>query len=1662
MSDDDPNKYKLSSLVLDMNYSNIWSIINDLKAGKISNSNCNINSEKFRMIPELFDKINRSQAENENHNIYETKSSSNQINKIYMNKLNYSEHVKHVKIERVSHSDNENLEIVTFKKVRFYKIEDLSRNCYFEYDLPFLTIDKTKLGNEIETEVSLDNKLLEILKNKIVPKFDALYTILNFGTYNPSFKHYFGEILKGCRDYFVSYSEIKKDDYTRLSSKYLNCYKNTDENDYFKMSIKQPYASTRIRLLSQFKDGYTFPFTTPDDCLHFFTKFLLEDLQISMKSYSDPTARTFISNKFYESLESRLSGLDVSGQDTDEEIYNLKKYLKFLKNCNKFKRNKKSQYDKEHIYDPIMDFTYILWGEISNIVPAFFRLSSSCKHTENQVGSLLDYFAYNLSCQNDEIENVSGAKRTLLIALNNYPSFDFNIDCYQDDQESLDAVFLTNYSSFDLSNTPSFSSCSQLIKKSSFTEKLKKPYKELYDENFCSVTGCSEEIWKTRLDVYNHSLKVIFDSFNEVEFETVDETYLTLESTNQLLAKRMFSTVAFCDDESVLNCNPKSSFRSNFWHYFNKDEHELEALEELLTQSPRKPEAKLIIGSSANEQSYYTIESLINVVEDKIESETTFLEKFLKEQNLLLAPIHEPDKANIFKENRIFLENSDIRTYFYELVAKVFYNNEGQFLDPLKSKILQVILSFADPFGRPLGQNDKIMSIDYLSDLLIGVVADLLSGNVSLNGKEKEQKSMKIAALFTGLIKASLPELNMDKLNYKWLNIDEGTTWIEKTNDMFNFKYTTRSLELAYNANILMTFCIWKLTKNLSACSFTPAAELFAWAWSSCNLNLQVYLKIDQIEESYGINSSFPIVYSHPWSPYLLKTLTLLSSGWRYVLATILNQKCDEVSNRHEFEHLSFNQFMSPSNRQFSSGALSSTSIELLENCLNIMIKRHFVDFNKNDELILQRKFSSLAIDELANNDLNTIQIDDFFQNQDKNHSYFEKIEIIPDDDLDDDVQYVFKDLLLEEQYYFPLRKNSVMDPSDSNKKYFFDYRDPQIDFSDEETNDYEDDSYNEDDTDNDEFFVVNTISAIEEFLYRTEIVRCSCSVTKAFIKKQKHLDLNKHLDPTQSSLIFVDSSSEFCPSELLSLFAPFITYAYLSDNNYDFDSFFPFKPITDINFRSFIEKFLSLQNLAIQDKMQMVSEIASINFHFNEVFERGVVFTEDEILDNPSVKNSIDINIDSNATEVDSDEASSKSVTNEMKKFNTRKGFFEDDIDEVKACFNLRGELLQMLLKMDNTLFKYMEKDYYFVERILDELLMDKFYMCWINCLFTLMKVDTEEAFYNDRYFCLYIFKLISRSIGPMNEDSMFDDCFLIKGQRKFVYLEKSYTDNTVLPDIDHAFFYFSFLAERTSNFLNVVGVSILPETLKLIRFYTEFFVNQFQGLYLCLLSVSQCGFDLPKNKEFFNVSCLNSKFLLHLSEQGCIGAFPFNKKDLNAVNDFFKTFEYIAHCLKWLVANDSEESEKFKKMGHSLVFLKTELSSFFETDKNAFKIDISNNFNNMVLESEYNFNKHQLGTFMYSQAKQNQIINDPVWQRSDYYPIDILKVYSLFYETSKHLSNMNMNSLISNSMAFKHSVDHGLDLTEKNGDTNRVEIYSEEQLISKGFIYKEKVLKI
>ena len=1719
MVDTDSYNYHLSPLVLDMNYDTVWDVIKGLKAEKITNKNCNINSEKFKMLPEIFETIEEKKKKRSKtaNKFLKTNSFAKDTNHIYKQKLDYSEHVKNVTIERVNHNEDANLQVVTFKNIKFFKLEDASKKSFFEYDLPNVIINKANLIDSISEEVIdkeeiLDIQLLDLLSKQIIPKFDTLYTILNFGSFNPSFKQYFGAIIQSCKDYFNDDSGLIKYDYKRLTTIYQNHYESKDKNNYFEMDIKQPYSSTRIRILSQFQNSYTWPFENPDDCLQFFSKFILEDLQIAMEKYDDPTARTFVSNRFYESLESRLVGLKFSnGKEKDsideDEIDNLQKYLNFLKDCNKFKRNKKFNNNDEYVYDPILDFVYCLWGQISNIIPTFLRLSSSCKKSDDEAQSLFDYLSYNLACRTDEIENVSGIKRTLTIALQNYPSSELNINLYNTSQENDVSLPNSDIFSFKMSNVSSFALCLKRLKKNCFTEKFKKQPKELFDPNYHQYFKWSEDGLEYYLINIINDLNRILDSYNEIQFEETAEPDVSLEYFTQWLAKKTFTTINFN------NIDHEQRGKLSYWNSFNKNESQLSKIENVMALFSNNSKTKQIAKFPMDDQSNYkTMHSLIQMIQDVKERETSILRKFLYDKDVLLSPIAvEDNQPDILKENRIFLEHINIRPYYYQLVAREFFNSEGTTFEFLKDKILQVILAFADPFGRPIGQQDKIMSIDYLSDLMIGFVFELLSGNVSLNSLEIEHKKMKIAALFTNFIKFSFKQLKMDKLNYDWLQIDKDKTWIEKTKDMFSFEYTTRGIELAYNANILMTYSIWKLTKDLSVCNFTPAAELFAWAWSSCNLNLQVYLKIDQIEEVMGSETSFSTYAFKPWSPYLLKTLTMLSSGWRYVLATILNQKIDDSSIKHEFHHLSFNQFMSPANRKFSSGALSSTSIELLENCLNVMIKRHFIDFNKKDELDLQKQLSDIGPDndsdhiekeeeeEDGNNNNsrsnNVVMMDDFFQNKDKRYSYFEKIEIIPDDDLDDDVQYVFKDLFIEEEYYFPFERNVFVDPKHPNKKYFFDYRDPEInpnthsfgDDDDEEDDDEEEEESENDDEsngkiekdgrkengkNNDEydqngvkkadFLVCNTISASEEFLYRTEIARCSCSVTKAFIKKREILDLNKQVDPTEDSLIFVDSSPEFCPSELLSLFAPFITYPYLSDNNYDFDRFFIFKPITDINFRNFIERFLSLDDLDTYGKMQTISEIASINFHFNDVFERGVVFTEDEIEENPNVKNVLKTNNNKNGSDSGSDETVYKSIANEMNKFNTRKGFFEQDIDEVKACFNLRGELLQMLLKMDNTLFKYMEKDYYFVERLLDELLMDKFYMCWINCLFTLMKVDTEEEFYNDRYFCLYIFKLISRSVGPLDDDSLFDDCFLVKGQKKFDYLHKSFGENTVLPDMDHAFFYFSFLAERTANFLEKIGDDVSSKILELVTFYTEFFVNQLQGLYLCLLSVSQCGFDLPKNKEFFNVSCLNSKFLLNLSELGCAGSFPFNKKDINSVSDFFKTIDYVHKCVMWLIRNDTNNCSKFEKMEDAVLFIMLEFSFFFEDNKLEFKEDISNKFNEMVIKSQYDFKKHQLGTLMYTEAVKNTILRDTLWRSDISYPLDVLQVYVMFYETSKHFSNMNMNFLITNNIAFKHSIDHGLDLTEKTGNGVNLSNYSNFKSISDGFIYKEEVLNI
>jgi len=108
-----------------------------------------------------------------------------------------------------------------------------------------------------------------------------------------------------------------------------------------------------------------------------------------------------------------------------------------------------------------------------------------------------------------------------------------------------------------------------------------------------------------------------------------------------------------------------------------------------------------------------------------------------------------------------------------------------------------------------------------------------------------------------------------------------------------------------------MTYCIEKLTKDISSTGYNPYADLMAWCWASCNLNLSIFLKIDQIIEATNMstdegNESDEDYYDEDEeSPYILKSLILLTSGWRYLLGTILNRKMDDFSIRHELEQLS-------------------------------------------------------------------------------------------------------------------------------------------------------------------------------------------------------------------------------------------------------------------------------------------------------------------------------------------------------------------------------------------------------------------------------------------------------------------------------------------------------------------------------------------------------------------------------------------------------------------------------------------------------------------------------------------------------------------------------------------------------------------------------------
>lgn len=1659
---------KLSDLVWNINEYEVWNVISELKNKHIKDKNCNINGEKFKKIIELNEQFQNSELPS-NHTI-DLNAEKFSVNEFYKKKLNFSSHTKNAQV--TSLKTEEDFYVVTFSQIKFFKMEDTSRKSYFEYDIPDMKIQKDNLKSDYKIEDGMDDEelktiLIKFLTDKIVPKFDQLYVYLNCVSYSPKFLFYYSSILslltkneklayeptdynyKNVSSVLVDSSKEKNcniqnqndnaddEDIVEIISKNIESKFGKEDKDANKYTFSTLYASTKMRILDQSLYGYDWPFENPEEGFHFLTLFLMQDLDTYLEN-----AGEFDTESFFKTFAVSVKNLDILNTEDQNKVKNLNKYLDFII---------RSKNDQNSFYDPVLDLLFTLYEYIKCFLDKMPYLMNTAKHSTEK-GSLLSYFGYCLSMKNSKFDEVI----SLTKITKTFSKFVFgsSLENHFVDTQSADNFFEKDFFYFKYANEDA------LEKPNVFKILEKKSFYFTESQNLKNRVADSDQLAKNPILSFVFTVKH-FSNFFQKHFKRLFCTAMLSFLPNGFdeCLKPVFNAFMELKANNIqLDLNKISSFKDStgdkdfsvvdMFSYMSLNLNDYLPMYDKSYNSDASSKETDIAKIQAQWKQMLAYSKEIDIVSNmRFSSELIAIG--LKERDILISPVSVNKEGNIFKFNQFVLEEHSIREIIYSLLIQEFYLLDSLALDPWKEKALQIVLSFADSYGRPADTNLKIMSLDRTADLMVGTITQLIHCDHNRSAYECNEIKRKIASFFAQIIMSSLKDLHMDVLNYELLAIDKNDDWITETDHLFDFKYTVRYIEIIFNANILMTYCIEKLTKDISSTGYNPYADLMAWCWASCNLNLSIFLKIDQIIEATNMstdegNESDEDYYDEDEeSPYILKSLILLTSGWRYLLGTILNRKMDDFSIRHELEHLSFDQYMAPINRKFSSGALSSVSIELLENYMNLIYKNTFIDFNKKDELTMNNspeKYEMYA-------DINhKVHMHDFFNQNTKESSFFEYLEIIPDDDLDDDVLYVFRDYFDTIETYGPNDTTVFIDPNNSFRHYIFDYRllnKTRVDYM-KKYGDYT---------------VPKTkFSAIQEFVESSQDANCSCSVTQTFIKKIEESDLKKRIDITDDELVFVSDTKEFCPLEELSIFSSFVTYPYLSDNKYTFDAYFPMKPIVEINLKSCIEKFVNLANLVNVDKMNLLSELASINYHFNDVFNKGIVFSQEEVLSQ----------IDAEALNMDSNGSIDKNLSElsdifSLNNGSDKKAFTQGVIAEVKACFNLRGEFLQILFKTDDQIFKLMEDDYFFAERLLDEFLMDKFYLCWINCCFSLVKLDSEEEYYKYRYFFFYMFKLLSRTIGGnTEEESVLDDCYLVKDHPKFNLLKKSYFENTVLPELDHALNYLEVLVDYTSRFMKLCeeqNKEISNKMLKLLDFQLDFYLSQLQGIYLSILSVSESGFDNPKSSEFLFCSPITRCFLLNVADKACPGAFPFSFKDSSVFMTLIQIIRDLSYILGRLIdikqkKNDVEGTDLAQKKFNSFYFIQLELNKYLHFDESKEIVEFSAEFN-QTIEKSNKFKDYELGVYLYSKHLTNKVKNDPCYKSKTYTPMDLVRMYNTFFETSTVYPGMNVNVYVKNGMSFKHSVEHGLDLEDKDRIKVTTGFGNDSSEFSDGFIF-------
>lgn len=1661
-TDTQPLSTKLTDLVWKIDEVEVWNVISDLKNKLIKNNNCNINGEKFKKIIELNEQFKNTKPSSKKSIDLNTEKYS--VNEFYKKRLDYSTHTKNAKVTSLKTESGKY--IVSFSGIKFFKLEDTSRKSYFEYDLPEMEIDIELLQKEFgikddTNDHELKIVLLKFLTDKIVPKIDQLYLFINCVSYSPKYLPYYNNLYQNLNDFAKLTFEPESYNYRNVSTVMVDP---TKEQELTEQSVSQRetvkaennisyngtsgsiepgpqednfstmYASTKMRIMDQSIHGYTWPFDNPEEGFYFLTMFLMHDLDTYSSKFESIDSKTF-----YKSFAMSVKDLDISKTGDTNKIENFNKYLDFII---------RSQDDAELAYDPVVDLSFTLWEYTISFLDNFLKVLYSAVSSHNK-GSLISYFGYNLSMKNYKFDEVIGTKRvtenlaratfastldpsiyTSSVTENFFEQKVFYHSCAE--VKSLDVVKVLERKSFY------FTESKKLIKRIDMNEHMVKNsiisfFSKIDDFAKVSQETDPQELGLSRkpreYGITSDYIRSVLNACMELKTDDVQLDLSKISAFKESIGDKDFSVI---DLFSFMSSKP-IEFMSMYEKSYNSD--------------PSSKETDIYHLQAKWKYNILKISQFETVIHTRFPAE--LVETSLKDRDVLISPVYANKEGNIFKSNQFVLEDHSQREIVYSLLIQEFYPVSCMRLDPLMEKAMQIVLSFADSHGRPADANLKIMSLDRTATLMIGMLTQLFHCDHERNEFENNEIKRKLAAFFAQMIMSSLKELHMDVLNYELLAIDKDDDWIAKTDDLFDYKYTIRYMEIVYNANILMTYCIEMLTKDLSPTGYSPYVDLMAWCWASCNLNLSIFLKIDQIIEAINGASdeqseSEDDYYDDEEGPHILKSLILLTSGWRYLLGTILNRKLDDYAIRHELEHLSFDQYMAPINRKFSSGSLSSVSIELLENYMNLIYKNTFIDFNKKDELAMNNSEEEYEIYADINH---KVHIHDFFNQNKKETSFFEYLEIIPDDDLDDDVLYVFRDYFDTIETYGPNDQTMLPDPSNKYRHYILDYRLLNMTRVDHMK------KYGEYSVPKSKF------SAIQEFVESSQDANCSCSVTQTFIKKIEESDRKKRIDITDDELVFVSDTKEFCPLEELSIFSSFVTYPYLTDNKYTIDAYFPMKPILEINLNSCIEKFVNLSNLTNLDKMNLLCELASINYHFNDVFNKGIVFSQEEVLSQ----------IDAESLNMDPNGNMEKNISQlgdifSLNNGSDKKAFRKSAIVEVKACFNLRGEFLQILFKTDDQIFKLMENDYFFAERLLDEFLMDKFYLCWINCCFSLVKLDSEEEYYKYRYFFFYMFKLLSRSIGSnTDEDSVLNNCYLVKDHPKFDLLSKSYFENTVLPELDHALNYLEVLVDYTARFMKICeeeSKEISDEMLKLLDFQIDFYLSQLQGIYLSILSVSESGFDNIKSSEFLYCSPITRCFLLNVADKACPGAFPFSFKDSSVFMTLVQIIRDLSYALERMITlkemrHDYGGVEIAQLKFSTFFFVQYELNKYLHFDDSKKIVDFSALFNETI-EKSNDFKDYELGVYLYSKHLTNQVKNEPCFKDNTYSPMDLVRMYNTFFETSTVYPGMNVNVFVKNGMSFKHSVEHGLDLEDK--ERMKVTVGSSEDMsaFSDGFIFK------